>query len=467
MAAEQGRRLGKLRAVARTVRGRTTIATMVVFGLAAMVAAFSLLITLRGLLTDDVAKTTRLRVTEVIEKVATSVANTGRLPESLNVADPDDEFVQLLAPTGRVIAASSNVRGLPAQAGRSEDPVEITGPLPESPLLVVSGTVDILATGDGPVTVLVGRSLDTVEDTVETVTGLVAGGLPPLLGLLGLAAWLLTGRALAPVEAIRAEVDVISSTQLDRRVPEPQGEDEIARLARTMNGMLGRLEESVLRQRRFTADASHELRSPLAAIRQHAEVSLAHPTRYPGAELAGTVLAEALRMQRLIDDLLLLSKADEPALEHPREPVDLDDLVFAEAARLRSDTSLRVDTGQVSAGRVDGDPDALRRLLRNLTDNAARHASRQVQLGLAETDGDVLLTIEDDGPGIPEQQREHVLKRFVRLDQSRARDDGGSGLGLAIVVELARAHNARLRITQGELGGARVELRLPRSADSD
>jgi signal transduction histidine kinase len=228
--------------------------------------------------------------------------------------------------------------------------------------------------------------------------------------------------------------------------------------------MLARLEQSVAKQRGFVADASHELRSPVAAIRQHAEVSLADPTRYPGGELATTVLVETMRVQRLIEDLLLLARADERSLEAGREPVDLDDLVFEEATRLREITPLRVDTGAVSAGRVDGNPDALRRLLHNLADNAARHAVQRIELGLAEHPDHVLLSVEDDGPGIPAADRERVLERFVRLDAARARDDGGSGLGLAIVAELARAHNAELRIGTGALGGARVEVSFPRSA---
>jgi signal transduction histidine kinase len=166
---------------------------------------------------------------------------------------------------------------------------------------------------------------------------------------------------------------------------------------------------------------------------------------------------------------LLLARADENSLDAGREPVDLDDVVFEEASRLRGSTTrggnpLRVDTGAVSAGRVDGNPDALRRLLHNLADNAARHAVQRIELGLAEHPDHVLLTVEDDGPGIPADDRERVLERFVRLDASRARDDGGSGLGLAIVAELARAHHAQLRIGTGELGGARVEVSFPRSA---
>jgi len=273
------------------------------------------------------------------------------------------------------------------------------------------------------------------------------------------------GRALAPVEAIRAEVDAISATALHRRVPDPPADDEIGRLARTMNRMLERLERAQARQRRLVSDASHELRSPVAAIRQHAEVALAHPGRTSAAELAETVLAEDLRLQRLAEDLLLLTRADEHTLALRRRPVDLDDLVFDEARRLRAVSGLRVDTSQVSAGRVDGDAAGLRRVLRNLGDNAARHAEGRVAFSVAERDGVVLLEVDDDGPGVPEADRERVFERFVRLDDARARDGGGSGLGLAIVAELVAAHGGTVAIGASPAGGTRVGVSLPRPTD--
>jgi signal transduction histidine kinase len=229
--------------------------------------------------------------------------------------------------------------------------------------------------------------------------------------------------------------------------------------------MLSRLDQAQARQRRLVADASHELRSPVATIRQHAEVALAHPGRTATAELAATVLAEDLRLQRLAEDLLLLTRADEHTLAPRRRPVDLDDLVFDEARRLRGASGLRVDTTTVSAGRVDGDAAGLRRMLRNLGDNAARHAGGQLAFSLGERDGMVRLAVDDDGPGIPEADRERVFERFVRLDSARARDDGGSGLGLAIVAELVAAHGGTVAITTSPLGGARVAVALPRLAD--
>jgi signal transduction histidine kinase len=199
----------------------------------------------------------------------------------------------------------------------------------------------------------------------------------------------------------------------------------------------------------------------VATIRQHAEVALAHPERATMAELAETVLAEDLRLQGLVDDLLVLAKADEHTLDLHRRPVDLDDLVFEEARHLRASSGHQIDTSAVSAGRVSADPAALRRVLRNLADNATRAARTRISLGLSELDGLVVLTVDDDGPGIPATERERVFERFVRLDESRARNDGGNGLGLAIVAELVAAHGGSVAIAEGDLGGARFVVTLP------
>jgi signal transduction histidine kinase len=281
-----------------------------------------------------------------------------------------------------------------------------------------------------------------------------------MVALVALTTWFAVGRALAPVEAIRRGVDEISAAQLHRRVPQPKADDEIGRLAATMNRMLERLESARNSQRRFVSDASHELRSPITTIRQHAEVALAHPDRTTTGELADVVLAEQHRMQGLVEDLLLLARADE-RVPLSRAPVDLDDLAFEEGHRLRSTTSKRVDTSEVSAARVRGDADALRRVFRNLGENAARHSASRVDIALADLGDDVVLTVDDDGPGIPESERERVLQRFVRLDEARSRDDGGSGLGLSIVDEVVRAHGGSMSITQSPLGGVRIQVTLP------
>ncbi len=324
--------------------------------------------------------------------------------------------------------------------------------------LAVASTID---TAEGARTVVVARVLDPVTDSTHLVRNWLLIGLPLLLLLVAVTTWKLVGRALAPVEAMRAEVDEISAAALDRRVPQPAGRDEIARLASTMNEMLDRLEDAQKRQREFVSDASHELRSPVASIREQAEVALAHPESTTTSELAESVLAEDLRVQRLVEDLLLLTRADEQTLPLGRRPVDLDDLVFEEARRLRTDNGLRIDTTGVSAARVMGDESALRRVVVNLAENAVRHARTKVSFALKEESGAAVLDIADDGPGIPEADRARVFERFVRLDDARARDDGGSGLGLAIVAQLVAAHSGTVQIADDGTGGTRIQVRIP------
>jgi signal transduction histidine kinase len=447
-----------------TVRVRTTVAAVVVVGAAMAVSALVMVAVLRDTLVREVRTAAQLRGQDVATVLASGASGRGPLA----VDDADELFIQVLDEGGGVVRASPNANGLPPVArvrpgGWAEVELPAGGPVEENGgfLVVATGAETPL----GPRTVLVARSTEAVTEAVAAVGGLLAVGLPLLLAVVAGTTWIVVGRALAPVEAIRTEVDAISAAALHRRVPDPPADDEIGRLAHTMNRMLARLEQAQARQRRLVADASHELRSPVATIRQHAEVALAHPGRTTTTELAGTVLAEDLRLQRLAEDLLLLTRADEHSLALRRRPVDLDDLVFEEARRLRDATGLRVDAAAVSAARVEGDAAALAQVLRNLADNAARHAGGRLALSLAERDGLAVLWVEDDGPGIPEADRERVFERFVRLDDARARDDGGSGLGLAIVAELVAAHGGTVAVASSPLGGARVEVALPRLAD--
>ncbi len=419
--------------------------------------AVTAVVILRHTLVAEVGRTAEMRAADVA-----NLLRAGADPDTLVAEqhDPEDSLLQVVDEDGNVVAASPNMAGRPAVTRlNGRESAEVRVPFEDDRFLAVA--LETRTPRGRRLTVIVARSRETVDDSAGAVGDVLAVGLPILLVMVGMTTWKATGRALAPVESIRRQVDEISAAALHRRVPDPRGDDEIARLARTMNRMLDRLERASTRQRRFISDASHELRSPVASIRQHAEVALAHPNRTTTAELAETVLAEDLRVQRLVEDLLLLARADEHTLQLHRRPVDLDDLVFDEARRLREQTRLRVETTGVSAGRVEGDAAGLRRVLRNLGDNAARHARGAIRFSLAERDGAVVLAVEDDGPGIPQAERERVLERFVRLDDARARDAGGSGLGLAIVAELTTAHSGTVGITSGGLGGARVELRLP------
>ena len=297
------------------IRLRSSAVAVLVVALGLLAGAVALVVLLRADLTDDVRRTARDRADQVA-----AVIDAGRGVPALTVADPEEQFLQVLDADGRVVAASTNVAELPALARPGRQGEErLTTPLDEDQFLVVTVTA---GERDAPLTVVSGRVLGAVAEATKIVTGLLLVGLPLLLLLAAGTTWLAVGRALAPVAAIRAEVEAISGTALHRRVPLPGGRDEIARLAATMNAMLDRLERAQTAQRRFVSDASHELRSPVAAIRQHAEVTLAHPETATPRELAATVLAEDLRMQRLVDDLLLLARLDS-GRPLAAEPVDL------------------------------------------------------------------------------------------------------------------------------------------------
>ena len=435
-----------------TIRAITTIVATIVVALALTVGAIALVAAAQRTMVDEVTEAAGKQAAEVVGQL-----ESGR-PPVLEVAGSDEQMVQVMTPAGAVVASSSNVAGEPAVArlapGQS---AQVITPLDNDAFIAVAQSAQ---TANGQRIVLVARALVDVLDTTKALTRLLIIGLPVLLAVVALATWFAVGRALAPVEAIRREVDEVSAAQLHRRVPQPKADDEIGRLAATMNRMLERLESARNSQRRFVSDASHELRSPITTIRQHAEVALAHPDRVTAAELAEVVLAEQQRMHRLVEDLLLLARVDEH-VPLTRAAVDLDDLAFEEGHRLRSTTSKRVDTSGVKAVRVQGDADALRRMVRNVGENAVRHASSRVDVTLVERGEEVVLTIDDDGPGIPATERARVLQRFVRLDEARSRDEGGSGLGLSIVDEVVRAHGGSMSIEQSPLGGARIVITLP------
>ena len=439
-----------------SVRVRTTIGASVVVGLALLVGAFALIGGLRRTLTNHVDTTAELRAEDVIAELATK-----RDLGTLQVDEDEESAVQVVEPDGRVRDATSNVDGRPPLVALdTNDAVTIDLLLDGE-----SGRFRVVAESTEPpvedLTVLVARSLESVDEAEHTVTTRLAIGIPLLVLLVAGTTWVVTGRALRPVDAIREEVASISDGQLDRRVPEPRVDDEIARLARTMNEMLARLEAARSRQQRFVSDASHELRSPLTTVRHGLELQVADPEHADVRPINEGLLAECLRMQGLVDDLLLLARSEEVAGPSAREPVDLDDIVLDEAARLRGRAHVQVDSGRVSAGQVRGDVGQLGRMVRNLADNAERHARSAVGFELTSWDGQVVLVVRDDGPGVPASDRTRVFERFTRLDEARARGSGGAGLGLAIVAQVVGAHQGTVVVDDAPGGGARFTVTLP------
>ena len=288
--------------------------------------------------------------------------------------------------------------------------------------------------------------------------------MPFLLVLAGGTVWLVTGRALRPVEQIRGAVTAITSAGLSQRVPEPGTGDEIGRLARTMNDMLARLEDAAARQRRFVADASHELRSPLTAIRTGLEVGLAHPDRAPWPQIARRAVRQSQRLEQLIAELLVLAKADAQQPAARRQPVDLAALLADLRAAATPAPGISIGLSVPPGTATAGNPEDLSRMFRNLLDNAVRYARHRVLITAAAGPDGIVVEIADDGPGIPPGERERVFGRFVRLDASREQASGSAGLGLAIAREIAAAHGATIVLTEAPGGGTRAVVTVGSTA---
>jgi signal transduction histidine kinase len=402
---------------------------------------------------DDLS---RSRVRDLLDQSAS-----GELPTVLRNVN-DDAVAQVLDSDGTVLAASPNIEGAGAivAAGAPANGERRTIRAPDD-----SETEDYrvwVQSGpgtEGQVTVVEGSSLEAVHEATATVRRTLLVGVPLAAVALGLVIWLVLGGALARLDRIRAEVDAIGPDQLERRVPGDGRTDEVGRLAATMNRMLVRVDAYAQRQRRLVADVSHDLQGPLAAQRVSVELALATPGSVDPELLRRDVLGATGEMERLVDDLLVLAAADEGA-PADTSAVDLDAIVLEEAARARHSGSAVLDTTRVSAGPVRGNPSELRRVVRNLVDNAVTHAESGVELRLDSHDGHVVLDVIDDGPGVPVDEREQIFERFHRGDPARTRGAPGTGLGLAIARSLAERAGGRLELLDSG-PGARFRLTLP------
>jgi signal transduction histidine kinase len=369
--------------------------------------------------------------------------------------------VQVITPDGTVVRRSPSAPDTPmVPISEIGDGLQIGMPEHESPYGQIRFSAQTVDGPGGRYTVLVGEGSQVVFATVKTVVVALALAAPIVVLVSAAVTYMLVSRSMRSVDDIRSRVAEISTSDLTERVPVPEKRDEIAALALTMNEMLARIEAGHSAQQRFVGDASHELRSPLTTIISALEVAIAHPELLNGELAKTTLIPEAHRMQVLIDDLLLLARADERGLTMAHDDVDLDDLVASEVQRLCREVSLDVKTDVIPT-RVVGDAVRLSRMLRNLLDNAARHAASGVSVATRTCGQHATLIIDDDGPGIAPQDRDRVFGRFVRLDANRSRSAGGAGLGLAIVREIVAAHHGSVSITDRPGGGARVTVQLP------
>jgi signal transduction histidine kinase len=441
------------------VRARATLGATAVVALALTAASFALL----GIVHANLQRSAKDAAAQQADTVGRLAAQ-GRLPDLLPLAHGAD-FIQVVDADGRVVAASQNLTGRPPVGHLRPDEGTLRATWSGEPFLdehrqrIVAVTA---ITPSGTVTVYAGTSLRDADQADEITSVALGIGAPLLLATVALVTWWVTGRALRPVEAIRAEVAEITGHALHRRVPVPHSQDEVARLARTMNVTLDRLEDAVVRQRRFIADASHELRSPITVLRTQLEVALAHPDPALWPDLVSEVLEDTVRLQDLAADLLFLARLD---AAEPVEsgPLDLADLCRTTLAARHGDR-IRIDAGLQPGVIIEGNGSRLTRLLTNLLDNAQRHADRRVELTLRadRATHTAVLEVSDDGPGIPDADRDRIFERFTRLDDARSRDLGGAGLGLAIARDIAGHHQGTLT-AEPHPYGARVVARLPLS----
>ena len=434
------------------VQARSTLVAVLVVAAALVLLSLGVYVVLDRTLAADVQSSTMERAEQT---AALAGDDLDAASAAVRQETGTDTLLQVVDSAGQVLVSSPDADGrapLLVPAGQVASRVSIDG----QPYVVASVPVE---SRSGRLTILAAQSLEPVERTLRTVL-IALGAIGPLLLIaVGVATWLAVGNSLSSVRSIRTRVEDISVADLSERVPVPPAKDEIRRLALTMNHMLADLDHAMSSQRQFVADASHELRSPVAALQTTLEVAQRTGAGLSPADL-DSVTDDVHRLGQLVSDLLLLARmADTPGGLREVD-VDLDDVVRAQAARLRDASDLQVQV-RADPARVLGDPGQLTRAVANLAENAARFARQQVLLTVTTAGDRAVVRVEDDGPGIPEDRRQEVFDRFVRLDEHRARDDGGAGLGLAIVREIVQRHGGEVELHDSDLGGAQVVMRFP------
>ncbi len=441
------------------LRLRVTAVAVLTVGVALAAAAVLLVGLVRSRLDTAATTAATLRARDVA-----ALAEADALPTTLALPGEESAFVQVVDNTGAVIASTGNIDGEPAVSmAKPSGTTPLVLTIPIDPLdqadamrvIALNGTTDA-----GMVTVYAGESLENADDTTAAVITVLAIGLPLLVVIVAAVTWWAVGRTLRPVRRITRTMADITASDLHRRVPVPETRDEIGELAVTVNETLARLDSSVEQQRRFVADASHEMRGPLAALRADLEISVTHPERTTWHDVARDTLSDVERLQHLTEDLLLLARLDSNR-QRPHQQVDLAEIAADAAGGIRrNDVDVTV-LGADSSAIVDGDPEQLHRMMRNLVHNAEDHAAHRITITLAKQAATVQLQVADDGPGVPAEVRDIVFERFVRVDTARTRDTGGTGLGLAIVADVVASHHGSITVTDSDPHGATFTVELP------
>lgn len=429
------------------VRARSTLLAASTVALALVLGGIAMVWVLQRNLEDNID---RALETQVADRAA--LLDDGVAPQSLVDTKLSEAFVWIGTTDGVEVAAGGAVRvvdipPMDAESARSVsiviEEIDESNERERYELRIASAP-----SARESLVVVAGAPIEGVGDAIGAVRQILVVAVPSIVLLVAGIAWLTTGRALRPVREIRAEAEAISGAHLDTRVPVPPGRDEIHQLAQTMNGMLDRIDSHQRSMRRFTSDASHELKSPVANIRAMVETSSLDGSEWD--RLERRIVHETDRLRDLVNNLLFLASHDDDAAP-PRATVsvDVDDLLFREAEVVASTTDRKVDISGVEPVQVVGDRLELERLVRNLADNAARHATSTVSFASTEHDGWVAIRVSDDGFGVPPDQREAIFERFTRLDEHRARSSGGTGLGLAIARQIAEGHHGSIEVEEG------------------
>jgi signal transduction histidine kinase len=440
----------------QSLRARITIVATTLFAFAVITGAVLLLVLQRTSLIRSLdsqaiktgqavaaTRVTGIRPTNVVAAAGVQIQVLDKNGAVAAASGTADRVKPLLTPDELAAAKRGQAINIPAERGNTNQELRV------------------LAVPAGEETVLVASGLAGVEDSIRILRDAALIGCPLVLLAMGMATYFIVGRALRPVAALRKGAQEITAADLaDQRLPVPDAHDEIYRLAVTLNAMLDRIDAATKRQRTFVGDAAHELRSPLASLRLQLEVAqrVGPAKDWPG--MLDEVLSDVDRLDQLVKDLLALARSDEAGgVLRRREPVALDQLVTEVADDyLDARVPVRSSTDAVS---VDGDPEALRRVVVNLLDNAVRYARSEVTVDIAVNgNGTAELVIRDDGPGIPEDERERVFDRFYRTHESRSRDTGGTGLGLPIVRDVVRAHGGTVSLADNH-PGLRATVILP------
>lgn len=452
--------------IARSIRFRIIVTAMAVFSFSVFVLAFGII----SITNTRAEQVVALPLTNTANAICEAISSQSPLPTQSVGVDGLTYF--------QIISGSSIDSGYlppgPEKSSGSQNKTVSLGCASSGTLSVVRDVAELedsrqllterVARINGePYRIVVVAALRAGSDTVDQLVLLFRIGVPLLVIFVALLLWVVVTRALRPVDALRKRAEEISESTLDKRLPLPGYDDELGRLAESLNSMLDRLERANENQKQFVSDASHELRSPAATIVALSEVLNTNPKRLP--ELVPQLHAEATRLASLVDVLIELARAAEQQ-NSPLEFVAVHDILLADAERLQAPADMRdigIDTTNISQAHTVASKSALIGIVRNLTDNALRHAKSEVVLSCHENDTTVVLEIGDDGPGVPDGMREKIFDRFARIDSGRGRSEGGTGIGLALVRDLTTSLGGEVEVKSSQSGGALFVVKLPRA----